>query len=335
MRNSQSNSPDVETGFPCANSGTTSNGSFSIHATRSLIKNLANYRKDHKDKNQRVWTPWQTVLILLVCSPSLLLYKKDWLHQVQPPGRFCLPLGEGEEAPVPRWDSAHGPALSLQTDAMGGYTDRWAAAQALGWPGATQRPQQAMELEMLQQVRAWGMQFLFSMNPFYFYSVSTKQWVECSLLYRVACSSFSSNKTQLWHLRTVLVFLHAVPWAAPPASSGPGHKVTTNTPHLVLKPVILVSAIAHTPRGERQGRAGRGHVISIGLLGIAVTVIFLKTQTHPRASRQGSCLTQGFYEQFFALLARAPILWIIQPPWGSQQKPITAAADCSQLTFNP
>lgn len=57
---SRTDSPDAglaaETGFP--------SGSFAIHATRSLIKNVANYGKDHKDKSWQVWALGQTVLLL-------------------------------------------------------------------------------------------------------------------------------------------------------------------------------------------------------------------------------------------------------------------------------
>lgn len=52
------------------------------------------------------------------------------------------------------------------------------------------------------------------------------------------------------------------------------HRVTGRQfkhPVPIFKPVTLVSTVATCPRGERRGRAGRGHVVGTGLSGIAGT----------------------------------------------------------------
>lgn len=171
MRNPRNSSPEAglvaEMGFPAV--GHALNGSYSTHATRSPMKNLANYRKDPRDKHRRGWALGWTELTPLVCSPSVSLSKRDWLEQVQPPGSSCFPLGEGVQV---------GPSLSWSdaTEAAG-TGGHWGDQDPPG-------PPQAPELEMLQRARACRETSPTAIPPSnkpLLFSLSPKQWAEGSL----------------------------------------------------------------------------------------------------------------------------------------------------------
>lgn len=145
-------------GFPAA--GHALNGSYSTHATRSPMKNLANYRKDPRDKHRRGWALGWTELTPLVCSPPVSLSKRDWLEQVQPPGSSCFPLGGGVQV---------GPSLSWSdaTEAAG-TGGHWGDQDPPRDPCKPQSWRCCSEQEPAE--RHLPLQFLLPTNPCYFHS---------------------------------------------------------------------------------------------------------------------------------------------------------------------
>lgn len=140
--NPHNSSPEAgllaEMGFPAV--GQALKGSFSTHTIRSLIKNLANSRKDPRDKPRR-GCPWHAL-----SSPRVFLHQCPFIRgtgwgRCSPQGAPALPWEK-----VTRWDTH--PALS--------WSDTTEAA-GTGGTGVTrtpQTPQKAPELGVLQRGRA-------------------------------------------------------------------------------------------------------------------------------------------------------------------------------------
>lgn len=160
MSNSQNNSPDAaglvaETGFPSANSRTTSHGSFPIHTRRNLIKCWQTIANTTKTRTRGSGLRGrQCSFYLFVLHPCYFISRTGWARCC--PGELLPSLGRRRKGPSAQVGQHPWPSPESAERCHGRLHRQAGSSLGTGVTRTHRGCRQAMELEVLRRARAWG-----------------------------------------------------------------------------------------------------------------------------------------------------------------------------------